>query len=94
MFFHNAAIIVYFFQLQSKHFVKPTILVTLASLSLISENKKVKMSEENTELTDVLTHADQLYDENHYHEAYELLKKFSVSILIYCILYIKNLNLT
>lgn len=40
------------------------------------------MSEENTELTDVLTHADQLYDENRYHEAYELLKKFTVSNLV------------
>lgn len=75
----NSTKSLYIFQLKSKHFVKPAILVTLASLSLISEKKKVKMSEENTELTDVLTHADQLYDENHYHEAYELLKKFNVS---------------
>lgn len=68
--------------MKSQNLVKPTILVTLASLSLISEKKKVKMSEENTELTDVLTHADQLYDENRYHEAYELLKKYSVSNLV------------
>lgn len=45
------------------------------------------MTEENTELTDVLTHADQLYDENHYHEAYELLKKFNVSnLVLFCTL--------
>lgn len=42
--------------------------------------KKVNMAAENTELQDLLQHADQLFDENQYQEVVDILKKHPVSI--------------
>lgn len=39
------------------------------------------MSTENTDLQDLLQHADQLFDENQYQEAIDILKNYPVSKL-------------
>lgn len=37
------------------------------------------MATESTDIQDLLQHADQLFDENQYQEAIDILKKYSVS---------------
>lgn len=56
------------------------------SLSLIG-GAKAKMSTESTDIQDLFQHADQLFDENQFQEAIDILKKHPVSI------FLKSLNI-
>lgn len=70
----SAYLVVYF------HFQNTLQLTKLAlTLPLIGANK-AKMSEE-LDLQHLIQNADQLFDENQYQDAYDLLKKFPVRLI-------------
>lgn len=55
------------------------ILTPIAFLGFNSQPQKTKMSTEKTNLDDILQNADQLFDQNQYQEALDVLKNCSVS---------------
>lgn len=50
----------------------------IALLGLGASTQQIKMTAENSALDDLLQNADQLFDENQYQEALDVLKKYSV----------------
>lgn len=73
--------------LQPTVYIRPLLFVTSLSLFSSKESKQespktTKMADETVKtLSETIQHADQLFDENNFQEAYDLLQKYPVSAM-------------